>query len=206
MLDYLLALGARKRASDVSLEPRPEHVAVRYRIDGFAFRVDPLPKTFEASLERALFAMFGLDPARRERPQTGRTTARLGEDDFDLVIQTVPETQGVSATIRLVNRATFVKDFATLGLELEDRVRLVEEIRSGLGLDPGHFPGLQRGAHHRVLDHELPHPGPARRALDRGARAVDDGRGAAGRGGERARGGRGSRRRCGRWWRCDPTC
>ena len=33
-----------------------------------------------------------------------------------------------------MNRATFIKDFSTLGLELEDRVRLVEEIRSGLGL------------------------------------------------------------------------
>jgi type IV pilus assembly protein PilB len=134
VLDYLLALGARKRASSVSLEPQPEHVAVRYRIDGFAFRVDPVPKAFEASLERAVFAMFGLDPARRGRPQTGRATAHLGEDDFDLVVQTVPGAQGVGATVKLVNRATFIKDFATLGLELEDRVRLVEEIRSGLGL------------------------------------------------------------------------
>jgi type IV pilus assembly protein PilB len=134
VLDYLLALGARKRASDVSLEPQPEHVAVRYRIDGFSFRVDPVPKSFEAPLEKALFAMFGLDPARRGRPQSGRTTARLGEDDFDLVAQTVPGSRGVSATVKLVNRSTFIKDFATLGLELEDRVRLVEEIRSGLGL------------------------------------------------------------------------
>jgi type II secretory ATPase GspE/PulE/Tfp pilus assembly ATPase PilB-like protein len=134
VLDYLLALGARKRASDVSLEPQAEQVAVRYRIDGFAFRVDPVPKAFEASLERALFAMFSLDPAKRARPQTGRTTARLGEDDFDLIAQTVPGALGVGATIKLVNRATFIKDFSTLGLELEDRVRLVEEIRSGLGL------------------------------------------------------------------------
>jgi type IV pilus assembly protein PilB len=134
VLDYLLSLGARKRASDVSLEPQPDQVAVRYRIDGFSFRVDPVPKSFEASLERALFAMFGLDPSRRGRPQSGRTTARLGEDDFDLVVQTVPGSQGVSATVKLINRSTFIKDFATLGLELEDRVRLVEEIRSGLGL------------------------------------------------------------------------
>jgi type IV pilus assembly protein PilB len=134
VLDYLLALGARKRASDVSLEPQPEQVAVRYRIDGFSFRVDAIPKSFEASLERAFFAMFGLDPARRGRPQTGRTAARLGEDDFDLVAQTVPGPQGVSATVKLINRSTFIKDFATLGLELEDRVRLVEEVRSGTGL------------------------------------------------------------------------
>jgi type II secretory ATPase GspE/PulE/Tfp pilus assembly ATPase PilB-like protein len=134
VLDYLLGLGARKRASDVSLAPEPDQIAVRYRIDGFSFRVDPIPRSFEGALERALFAMFSLDPARRARPQTGRATAHLGEDDYDLVIQTVPGAQGLSATIKLVNRASFIKDFATLGLELEDRVRLVEEVRSGLGL------------------------------------------------------------------------
>ena len=134
VLDYLLVLGARKRASDVSLAPEPDQIAVRYRIDGFSFRVDPIPRSFEDSLEKAVFAMFSLDPVRRSRPQSGRATARLGEDDYDLVIQTVPSASGLSATIKLVNRATFIKDFATLGLELEDRVRLVEEVRSGLGL------------------------------------------------------------------------
>jgi type IV pilus assembly protein PilB len=134
VLDYLLALGARKRASDITLEPQADEVAVRYRIDGFAFRVDPVPKMLEPALERALFAMFGLDPARRNRPQTGRISNRLGEDNFDLVLQTVPGPFGLTATVRLINRSTFIKDFGTLGLDLEDRVRLVEEIRSGLGL------------------------------------------------------------------------
>jgi type IV pilus assembly protein PilB len=134
VLDYLISLGARKRASDVSLEPQPDQVAVRYRIDGFSFRVEPIPKSFQDTLERALFAMFGLDPSRKARPQSGRTTTRLGDDDYDLVIQTVPGSQGLSSTIKLINRTTFIKDFSTLGLEMEDRVRLVEEIRSGLGL------------------------------------------------------------------------
>jgi len=134
VLDYLLALGARKRASDVNLEPQPDHVAVRYRIDGFSFRVDPVPKSFEAPLEKAIFAMFALDASRRLRPQSGRTLARLGEDEYDVVAHTVPGTTGVGATIKLINRSTFLKDFSSLGLELEDRVRLVEEIRSGLGL------------------------------------------------------------------------
>jgi type II secretory ATPase GspE/PulE/Tfp pilus assembly ATPase PilB-like protein len=134
VLDYLLALGARKGASDLTIEPQVDQVAIRYRIDGFSFRIEAVPKTLELSLERAIFAMFSLEPARRARTQTGRTTCRLGEDDFDLVVQTVPGTLGVNATIRLINRTTFIKDFGTLGLEIEDRVRLVEEIRSGLGL------------------------------------------------------------------------
>jgi type II secretory ATPase GspE/PulE/Tfp pilus assembly ATPase PilB-like protein len=134
VLEYLLGLGARKRASDLTIEPQPDQVAIRYRIDGFSFRVEPVPKSFEQALERALFAMFALDAARRTRPQSGRTAVRLGEEDFDLIIHTVPGAHGVTASIKLVNRATFIKDFSSLGLEMEDRVRLVEEIRSGLGL------------------------------------------------------------------------
>ena len=184
VLDYLLALGARKRASDVSLEPRAEHVAVRYRIDGFSFRVDPIPKAFEGSLERALFAMFSLDPARRGRPQTGRTTARLGEDEFDLVLQTVPGPQGSSATIKLVNRRHVHQGLR----DPRPRDRGPGAPRRGDPLRrrprPRHLPRLQRGRHHRVRDHGLPRPGPEGRALDRVARPVDDGRGAAGGGGE----------------------
>jgi type II secretory ATPase GspE/PulE/Tfp pilus assembly ATPase PilB-like protein len=133
-LDYLLALGARKRASDVTLEPQPDQVTIRYRIDGFSFRVDPIPKAYAATLEQALFAMFDLDPARRGSPLSSKSTARLGDTEFDMILRTVPGPHGVGATIKLVNRSTFIKDFTTLGLELEDRVRLVEEIRSGLGL------------------------------------------------------------------------
>jgi type IV pilus assembly protein PilB len=40
----------------------------------------------------------------------------------------------VSATVKLINKATFIKDFTTLGLELEDRVRLLEELRNTFGL------------------------------------------------------------------------
>src|SRR5512139_1491536 len=83
VLDYLLALGTRKHASDVTIEPQADQVAVRYRIDGFSFRVDPIPKTFEPALERALFAMFGLEVTRRTRAQTGRTACRFGEEDYD---------------------------------------------------------------------------------------------------------------------------
>ena len=62
VLDYLLVLGARKRASDLSLAPEDDQIAVRYRIDGFSFRVDPIPRSFEDSLER------GIGSTRNEKP------------------------------------------------------------------------------------------------------------------------------------------
>ena len=64
---YILSLAARKGASDVHIEPREDAISVKYRIDGFFFRVDPIPKAFQPVLTRKLFEVFRLDPARRAR-------------------------------------------------------------------------------------------------------------------------------------------
>jgi type II secretory ATPase GspE/PulE/Tfp pilus assembly ATPase PilB-like protein len=134
IIQYVLSLAARKDASDVQIEPKEDHVAVRYRIDGFFYRVDPIPKRFQPSLTKKLFETFRLDPSRESRPQTNRTVGHFGDNEYDLVAQTLPTPLGTSATIKLVNRATFIKDFTTLGMELEDRVRLMEELRENFGL------------------------------------------------------------------------
>jgi type IV pilus assembly protein PilB len=133
-IQYILSLAARKGASDVQIEPRDDLVSVKYRIDGSFFRVDPIPKSFQPALTRKIFEVFGLDAARQDAPQMKRTFRRLGEADYELVAQALPTPHGVSAAIKLVNRTTFLKDFTTLGLELEDRVRLMEQLRNPFGL------------------------------------------------------------------------
>jgi type II secretory ATPase GspE/PulE/Tfp pilus assembly ATPase PilB-like protein len=134
IIQYVLSLAARKEASDVHIEPKDDHVSVRYRIDGFFYRVDPIPKSFQPALTRKLFETFRLDPGKEGRPQTNRTVGHFGEHEYDLVASTLPTPLGTSATIKLVNRATFIKDFTSLGMELEDRVRLMEELRENFGL------------------------------------------------------------------------
>jgi type II secretory ATPase GspE/PulE/Tfp pilus assembly ATPase PilB-like protein len=134
IIDYLLDLAAKKGASDLQLEAKEEEISVRYRIDGFSFRVDPIPKRFEAALRGTLETSFGLDPAGANRPRQARIQRRLGAKDYDLVVQTLQTREGLSAAIQLVDRETFLKDFGALGLELEERVRLIEELRAGFGL------------------------------------------------------------------------
>jgi type IV pilus assembly protein PilB len=107
---------------------------VRYRIDGFSFAIDALPKASEGPLLRALHEMFGLPSGDGSTPQRARTAARLRDGDFDLVLHTLPTPQGTSATVKLIDRSTFIKDFASLGLALEDRVQVVEELGRSFGL------------------------------------------------------------------------
>jgi type IV pilus assembly protein PilB len=134
ILQYILSLAARKGASDVLIEPKETEIQVRYRIDGFSFRLDPIPKAFQSALTQKLAATFNLAPGRESRPQTSRSGGHFGENDFDLILQTLPGPHGISATIKLVNRDTFIKDFTVLGMEIEDRVRLMEELKGGFGL------------------------------------------------------------------------
>jgi type II secretory ATPase GspE/PulE/Tfp pilus assembly ATPase PilB-like protein len=134
IIQYILGLAARKGASDVHIEPKEDAIAVRYRIDGFYFRVDPIPKTFQTALFQKFCELFHLDSSRASKPQGNRLTTKLADGEYDVVLQTLPTAHGVSITIKLINRATFIKDFATLGIELDDRVRLMEELRASFGL------------------------------------------------------------------------
>jgi len=134
IIEYILTLAARKGASDVQLEPKEDSVAVKYRIDGFTFRLDPIPKQYQTGVAQKIFETFHLDAARESKPQKNLITTRVADGDYDVVVQTLPTTYGISATIKLINRATFIKDFPTLGLELEDRVRLMEELRASFGM------------------------------------------------------------------------
>jgi type IV pilus assembly protein PilB len=134
IIEYVLGLAARKGASDVQLEPKDDCVSVKYRIDGFFFKVDPIPKHYQKALTQRMMETFRLEPALEDRPQAGRITGTLGDVEYDLAVQTLPTPLGMSATIKLVNRATFIKDLTALGLEIEDRVRLMEELRHSFGL------------------------------------------------------------------------
>ena len=134
ILQYLLSLAVRRGASELHIEPKADGLAIKYRIDGVGFRLDPIPRKFEADLVRKTFEIFRLDPSRSSRPQRGRTTERLADGEFDLVAQTLPTAHGTSVSIKLVDRRSFIKDFTTLGLTLDDRLRLVGALRQPFGL------------------------------------------------------------------------
>jgi len=145
ILEYVLSLAAHRGASELHLEPRADGLGVRFRIDGVSFRLDPIPKVAAHGLLGHVLGTFGLDASRSQRPQRSRRRAILQGAEFDLVAQTLPTLHGPSLTIRLIERATFIKDFTGLGLDLDDRMRLVSALRRGAGLVVVAAPLLEGG-------------------------------------------------------------
>ncbi|MDY7012290.1 MAG: GspE/PulE family protein [Cyanobacteriota bacterium] len=97
----------RNRASDIHLEPTPDGLRVRYRIDGILRDITTLPGDVSRRAVVALKVMSNMDIADSRRPQDGRigenyTSASEAELGLDMRVSTLPCIGGEKAVIRLL--------------------------------------------------------------------------------------------------------
>lgn len=118
LVNHLIAEAARRRASDIHIEPFPEHLIVRYRIDGILIEVPPPPVGLGKAVVSRLKILARLNIAERRLPQDGRIRFGLGSQQLDLRISTLPTVHGESAVIRLLPVNATIRDFAGIGLPL----------------------------------------------------------------------------------------
>lgn len=99
----------RNRASDIHLEPTPNGLRVRYRIDGILRDIALLPLEISRRCIVALKVMSNMDIAESRRPQDARISDRYsggqdGDVGLDMRVSTLPCVGGEKAVIRLLPR------------------------------------------------------------------------------------------------------
>jgi type II secretory ATPase GspE/PulE/Tfp pilus assembly ATPase PilB-like protein len=145
IFEYVLSLAAHRGAAELHLEPKADGLGVRFRIDGVSFRLDPIPLAASQGLLTHVLESFGFVPGRPPGPERARRRFVLQGSEYDLVAHLLPTRHGPSLTVRFIERATFIKDFTGLGLDLDDRMRLVSALRRGSGLVVVAAPLLEGG-------------------------------------------------------------
>jgi len=110
----------RNRASDIHLEPTPEGLRVRYRIDGILRDITTLPPAVSRSCVVALKVMCNMDIAESRRPQDGRIGENYASGDetelgLDMRVSTLPCMGGEKAVIRLLPRRNPFSGLKDLG-------------------------------------------------------------------------------------------
>jgi len=103
-------------ASDVHVEPFERSLAVRQRIDGILHDVLAPPRRLHAALVSRVKIMAGMDIAERRLPQDGRIALRVGGRDVDVRVSVVPTAAGERVVLRLLDRASVLRDVGELGL------------------------------------------------------------------------------------------
>lgn len=111
----------RSRASDIHLEPTPEGLRVRYRIDGILRDITTMPLALSRRAIVALKVMADMDISDSRRPQDARISEKYisataaAEVGLDMRVNTLPCVGGEKAVIRLLPQQNPFSNIHELG-------------------------------------------------------------------------------------------
>lgn len=114
--DLLLA-AATRRASDVHIEPLPDRIRIRFRVDGVMLHHTDLPLGLHERLVAQLKVLSECDLADRRHHQDGRFEFEAsGGRIFDVRLATYVTVQGEAVVLRLLERIGGCLDLTEIGM------------------------------------------------------------------------------------------
>src|SRR5512134_2339181 len=139
LVNYIIARGIERGASDIHLEPYEKVVRVRYRIDGILEEVESPPKRLQTAIISRVKIMARLNIAESRLPQDGRVKLRIGGQEVDFRVSTVPTLFGESVVIRILDQSNVPLNLATLGFPADtlSRFRKMVTVPHGMILVTG---------------------------------------------------------------------
>ncbi|MCF7984171.1 MAG: type II secretion system ATPase GspE [Thiohalocapsa sp.] len=134
LVNQILQRAVESRASDVHIEPFPDQLKVRYRIDGILKESESPPVRSTAAVISRIKIMSKLNIAERRLPQDGRIPLRIQGKELDLRVSTVPTMFGESVVMRLLDKESVRFDFDALGFDGPPRERLIKVLDQPFGI------------------------------------------------------------------------
>ncbi|MBI1995948.1 MAG: type IV-A pilus assembly ATPase PilB [Deltaproteobacteria bacterium] len=124
LVNAILADAARRRASDIHIEPYEKIFRVRFRVDGVLQEIMGPPLRLRNPLVSRLKVMAGLDIAERRLTQDGRIKLKMGmAGELDVRVSVLPTLFGEKVVMRLLDKTALQLDMSKLGFDpktLED--------------------------------------------------------------------------------------
>ena len=127
LLNYVLLVAIRDKASDIHFEPFEDEFKIRYRIDGVLYEMVPPPKQLALAIASRIKVMSSLDIAERRLPQDGRVELNISGNPVELRVSILPTMFGESCVLRVLDRSVVQLDIEKLGLR-EDEMRSLKRL------------------------------------------------------------------------------
>jgi len=116
IVETILTFAMKGRASDVHIEPQEDKTRIRYRIDGILHEKLVLPKGVHDAVISRIKILAELKIDERRLPQDGRFTFRMGDEEVDLRVSSLPTVHGEKIVMRLLKKTQQVPTLSDLGL------------------------------------------------------------------------------------------
>ncbi len=129
-VNLLIEYAVRSSASDIHIEPRENHVIVRYRVDGVLREANKLPKKVHGALVSRIKILSNLKIDERRAPQDGRFKIQIGSEVYALRVSTLPITEGEKVVMRILGesaRAPTLEELGYWGEPLDDVNKAIKQ-------------------------------------------------------------------------------
>ncbi len=117
LVNHIITRAVEARASDIHIEPMPNELRIRYRIDGVLQQIESPPQHLASHVISRVKIMAKLNIAERRLAQDGRIGMAIRGKDIDMRVATTPTIHGESVVLRILDRGNLKLDFVALGFE-----------------------------------------------------------------------------------------
>ncbi|PRX41698.1 general secretion pathway protein E [Planifilum fimeticola] len=130
----MLDRAIQNRASDIHLDPQPEGLRIRQRIDGHLVTTHVLSRSEMIPVISRIKVMGHLDIGEKRLPQDGAMSITSRGERVDVRISTMPTLHGEKVVLRLLRHRPEFLTLSELGLVPEDLERLLRLLSRPHGL------------------------------------------------------------------------
>ncbi len=121
-------------ASDIHIEPTPNGVKIRYRVDGELHTSVILPANTHRALVARIKVLASIRLDEQRKPQDGRFSASIDNRQIDFRVSTFPSTNGEKVVLRILDRDRGFISLDNIGLSDRNLALLKEAIKKPHGL------------------------------------------------------------------------
>ncbi len=134
LANHIISQSVKARASDIHIEPYQDSFKVRYRVDGILYDLLSPPKWVQPALTSRIKVMAKMNIAEKRLPQDGRLDVKIGHQEIDVRVSTIPTSFGERVVLRLLDKSGSLISLSDLGLEAEKLGQLENLVRNPNGI------------------------------------------------------------------------
>lgn len=134
LLDKIITYSITKKASDIHFDPREKSAVIRIRMDSILSDISEIQKDLYNQVIMRIKVLSNLDIAKKSLPQDGRFTYKNEKFSTDIRVSTIPTVYGEKIVLRILDKLKVDFTFDGIGIEGDDRDKLIKLIGQPSGL------------------------------------------------------------------------
>ena len=134
LLDNLFDQAVQFRASDIHLEPKEDHLAIRLRVDGILVPYREQPISLAKQLASRVKVLAKVDIAEKRLPQDGTFAINVQGERKNIRCSTFPTNHGEKVVLRILADSLIMTDLTSLGIPPSQLLHLKKAVTASSGL------------------------------------------------------------------------